>query len=125
MSEDIKRNDDGTVGNELDAVLAEAENADGGYTHKFKKPINWEGKEYTELHFDFEGLTGKDMLSIEKELMLTEGVSVVAPTMSTQFLFAMAARAAKTTRDIFMVMPLFDANKIRSKARSFLLSSEL
>lgn len=126
MSEDIKKVDNGTIkGDELDAAMAEAENADGGYTHKFKKPFLWQGKEYSMLHFDFEGLTGGDMIAIEKELAITEGVTVIAPTMSGPFLMAMSAKAAGIGYDTMLAMPIYEANRIRAKARSFLLSSEL
>lgn len=126
MSEDIKKVDNGTIkGDELDAAMAEAENADGGYTHKFKKRFLWQGKEYSMLHFDFEGLTGGDMIAIEKELAITEGVTVIAPTMSGPFLMAMSAKAAGIGYDTMLAMPIYEANRIRAKARSFLLSSEL
>lgn len=110
---------------ELDAAMAEAKDAEGGYTHKFKKPFLWQGKEYTTMHFDFEGLTGGNMTAIEKELAITEGVTVIAPTMSGPFLMAMAAKAAGIGYDMMMAMPIFDANKIRAKARNFLMSAEL
>jgi len=98
--------------------------ADGGYTHHFKKPFFWEGKEYRTLHFAFESLTGRDMVNIEKEISLTEGVTVLAPAMSTPFLLSMAARACGLGADVLNAMPISDANKIASKARSFLLSAE-
>lgn len=110
---------------ELDVAMEEAKNAEGGYTHKFKKPFLWQGKEYTTMHFDFEGLTGGNMIAIEKELAITEGVTVIAPTMSGPFLMAMAAKAAGIGYDMMMAMPIFDANKIRAKARNFLMSAEL
>lgn len=126
MSEDIKKVDDGTVkGDELDAAMAEAKDAEGGYTHKFKKPFLWQGKEHTTMHFDFEDLTGGDMIAIEKELAITEGVTVITPTMSGPFLMAMSAKAAGIGYDTMMAMPIFEANRIRAKARNFLLSSEL
>ncbi len=126
MSEDIKKVDDGTVkGDELDAAMAEAKDAEGGYAHKFKKPFLWQGKEYTTMHFDFEDLTGGDMIAIEKELAITEGVTVITPTMSGPFLMAMSAKAAGIGYDMMLAMPIFEANRIRAKARNFLLSSEL
>lgn len=126
MSEDIKKVDDGTVkGDELDAAMAEAKDAEGGYTHKFKKPFLWQGKEHATMHFDFEDLTGGDMIAIEKELAITEGVTVITPTMSGPFLVAMSAKAAGIGYDMMTAMPIFEANRIRAKARNFLLSSEL
>lgn len=128
MSE-TKKNDvlknDGVDGAELDAAITEAADAEGGYLHKFKKPFLWQGKEYDTLLFDFESLSGRDMNNIERELAITEGITVISPTMSGPFLMNMAAKAAGIGYDMLLAMPIFEANRIRSKARSFLLSSEL
>lgn len=128
MSE-TKKNDvlknDGVDGTELDAAITEAADAEGGYLHKFKKPFLWQGKEYDTLLFDFESLSGRDMNNIERELAITEGITVISPTMSGPFLMNMAAKAAGIGYDMLLAMPIFEANRIRSKARSFLLSSEL
>ena len=35
--------------------------------HTFKKPFNFEGVEYTELEFNFEGLSGADLIAQTKE----------------------------------------------------------
>lgn len=116
---------DSVDGAELDAAIAEATDAEGGYLHKFKKPFLWQGKEYETLLFDFESLSGRDMNNIERELAITEGITVISPTMSGPFLMNMAAKAAGIGYDMLLAMPIFEANRIRSKARSFLLSSEL
>ena len=115
-----------TIGaKEFDEAKAEAKSAIGGYTHTFKKPFSWQGNEYTSLHFDFENLTGRDMINIEKEIAMTEGVNVIVPALSTPFLLAMAARACGLGADALQNMAISDANAIRSKARNFLLNSEL
>ena len=128
MSE-TKKNDalknDGVDGAELEAAITEAADAEGGYLHKFKKPFLWQGTEYDTLLFDFESLSGRDMNNIERELAITEGITVISPTMSGPFLMNMAAKAAGIGYDMLLAMPIFEANRIRSKARSFLLSSEL
>ena len=54
-------------------MTAEAVNepvqADAGvYTHTFKKPFEYAGETYTTLTFDFEKMTGRDMVSIETEM---------------------------------------------------------
>lgn len=74
---------------------------------------------------DAKDTEGGNMIAIEKELAITEGVTVIAPTMSGPFLMAMAAKAAGIGYDMMMAMPIFDANKIRAKARNFLMSAEL
>ena len=62
---------------------------------------------------------------------------VIVPTFSGQYLIRMAARACTTTlttadgkkrrvgADVIQALPIGDYNRIRSKARTFLLASEL
>lgn len=106
------------------------------YTHKFKKPVTIEGCTIAELTFDFSKLTGADSLAIEDELQ-TLNKPVIVPTFSGQYLTRVAARACTTAlitpdgrerrigADAIMALPISDYNRIRSKARSFLLASEL
>ena len=94
------------------------------YTHTFIKPFEWGGKTYETLEFDFAKLTGKDALAIENELAL-QGKAVVVASMSSEFLIRMAARASGLGADAFEAMSISDFNRIRSRARSFLLRSEL
>lgn len=125
MSENIQKKVAATDDSpEVNVALAAAKDAQGGYTHKFKKPFKHENKEYSVLYFDFEGLTGNDMMAIEQELTITKGISVMVPSMSGPFLVAMAARAAGIGQDILLAMPIYEVNRIRAKARSFLLNSE-
>lgn len=125
IKNETEKVDEGTVkGSELDAAIAEAKDV-GGYTHRFKKPFVWEGKEFKVLHFDFGSLTGKDMMSIEKEISITEGMTILSPGMSGVFVLYMAAKAAGIGYDALMGMPINEVNTIRTKARNFLLASEL
>lgn len=100
----------------------------GTYTHTFKKPvvcvIGSSQKTFGSLTFDFNSLTGKDSISIEAELQAL-GRPVVVAEMSGEYLIRMAARACteKIDVDTLISAPLADYNKIRSKARSFLLRS--
>ena len=95
-----------------------------------------EGQTFDELNFDFEGLTGDDALAIEDELQAI-GKPTISPTFSGQFLVRMAARACTNTivdasghprrigDDALRALPIFEFNRVRGKARSFLLASEL
>lgn len=94
------------------------------YTHTFATPYTHGEKTYEKLTFDFGKLTGGDCLAIEAELQMT-GKPLVAPEFSGEFLVRMAAKAAGIGADVLMAMPLADYNRIRSKARSFLLKSGL
>jgi hypothetical protein len=120
-----------TENNEIEAAkemeAAEAEALKDGapqYVHYFRKPFEWEGREHTKLEFDFEKLTGGDALAIENELAM-KGIQVITPTFSSPFLIRMASRACGLGVDAFEAMTIRDYNQIRSKARNFLLSSEL
>lgn len=116
--------DEGTSNDtELKTEQAVAENS-GGYTHKFKKPVEIENKKYDRLHFDFEALTGKDMLKIEREIFDTDGITIINPDMSGDFVLRMAAKAAGIGFDVLMAMPITEVNKIRKEARNFLKQSE-
>lgn len=96
----------------------------------------YEGQTFDELNFDFEGLTGDDALAIEDELQAI-GKPTISPTFSGQFLVRMAARACTNTiidasgrprrigDDALRALPIFEFNRVRGKARSFLLASEL
>lgn len=106
------------------------------YVHKLKKPFTFEGCTIEELSFDFDRLTGNDSLAIEDELQ-SMNKPVIVPTFSGQYLIRMAARACTTTlttpdgrarrigADVIQALPIGDYNRIRSKARTFLLTSEL
>lgn len=109
----------------IDVATEEAENAEDVLTVVFKKNIEYNGKKYTELTFDFESLTGKDGLEIENELA-AQGKPLVIPAFSGEYLVRMAAKACSEPigYDFFDGISLRDFNRIRSAARSFLLRSE-
>ena len=115
---------------EFEAAMKEAENSVSHYTHEFAKPFTFEGETFETLSFDFGMLTAADSIAIEAELA-SIGRSVFAPEISGDYLLRMAMRACTDKRkdgrklgaDAFLAMPLADFNKIRGKARSFLLRS--
>ena len=108
------------------ATKKPAQGADYIYVHKFQKPFVYGEKTYEQLIFDWGSLTGRDGLAIENELQAL-GKPVIIPTVSGEYLLRMAVRACDKpiAADAFDLMSLFDYNKIRSSARSFLLKSEL
>lgn len=102
------------------------------YIHKFKKPVAFQGRDLTELTFDWGGLNGMDFLNIEDEL-LRKGRTLVMPEFTSDFLWRMAARAC-TLRDkngvpelragSAEIIPLRDFRTICKEARSFLMRAE-
>lgn len=58
-----------------------------------KKPLEYEGKKYEELKYDFERLTGDDLLTAEAE-MISQGAVVPVVDLSKAYNAAVFARAA-------------------------------
>jgi len=128
MAQDQKINEPVDISEDIDLEKEQADAAQDDadmFVFKFKKPFEYEGKTYTELKFDFNGLTGADSINIEAELQ-AKGVAIFAPAFSAPYLVRMCARACteKVDYKFFESMKLKDYVTIRSKARNFLLSSE-
>lgn len=108
-----------------------AQKSPGVYTHVFKKPFTHDGTTYSKLTFDFESLTGKDSLAVEREL-LSNGITLVTKEFNDDYLVGMAARAC-TYRDdngnrtvskyTIAGMPVGDFNRICKEVRGFLIRS--
>lgn len=100
----------------------------GRYTHVFSVPFTYEGETYERLTFQWDDLTGKDSLDIERELR-GHGVTVVVAEYTPEYLAALAARAC-TCRDssgkrtvsmyTLQALPLRDFRAICAQARRFL-----
>lgn len=99
------------------------------YTHTFKEPFQYRGKEIRELVFDWGSLTGKDALSIEDE-MLRHGQTLVVPAFTGSYLIGMAVRACTlrddkglriVDADMLYALPIREYQKIYMSARRFLL----
>ena len=105
-----------------DGAQAVAQGDTGVYTHVFKKPFEYEGKTYSELTFNFEQLTGKDMVSIETEMQMNNEYAL-APEISRSFQAKMAAKAAGIGSDVLEAMPIKDFNRITNAARGFLIDT--
>ena len=126
MSENIKNTAAESAQNAA-GWTAEAVNepvqADAGvYTHTFKKPFEYAGETYTTLTFDFEKMTGRDMVSIETEMQMNNEYCL-APEVSRSFQAKMAAKAAGIGSDVLDAMPIKDFNRITNAARSFLIDT--
>lgn len=101
-------------------VVNEPVQADAGvYTHTFKKPFEYAGETYTTLTFDFEKMTGRDMVSIETEMQMNNEYCL-APEVSGVFR-RKAAKGRGLGSDVLDAMPIKDFNRITNAARSFLI----
>lgn len=102
------------------AELEETVSSDEVYTHTFSRPVEYEGKIYAELTFDFGKLTGRDSLDVERSLQ-SIGQPVVVRSLSGDYLIRMCAKACTTKvgHDIFEMMPVKDYTKITNKSKRF------
>lgn len=105
-----------------EAAGGAAEGSVGVYTHKFKRPFEHSGVKYTELTFDFEHLTGRDMVAIDAE-MQASGEMLMAAETSRSCQSKIAARAAGIGADVVEAMPLGDFNRITNAVRAFLIET--
>ena len=117
----------GTAATSTPAVTPEAAKKPTGanvgvYTHKFKRPFEHSGVKYTELTFDFEHLTGRDMVAIDAE-MQASGEMLMAAETSRSCQSKIAARAAGIGADVVEAMPLGDFNRITNAVRAFLIET--
>ena len=96
--------------------------ASGVYTHRFKMPFEYEGKEYESIDFHFERLTGRDVVAIESE-MQANGEYMLDPILSRNFQSKMASMASGVGSDVLTSMPIKEFNQITNAARDFLTSS--
>lgn len=92
------------------------------YTHKFKKPVEIEGRTYETMTFYFEKLNGEDIEAIEEELQ-NQNKYVISPEVSSAFQSALAARAAGVGADEIKRLPVGEYLKIKNKARDFLMTA--
>lgn len=94
-------------------------------TVQLMKPTLHDGKELTEVSFDWGSLTGKDMLEIEQK-MNSSNRFMASARFSGEFLCGMAQRASDQHLDkgFFERMSLGDYNNVRNGAKDFLFCTE-
>lgn len=107
-------------------ALRENELSGNVYVHDFAQPLEYNGKKYESLVFDFGKLTGADAQQICREMAMG-GKAVFSPSLSDEFLVRMALRACtdKIGIDALRYMPIRDYCEIWNIARGFLLTGDL
>lgn len=97
----------------------------GLYVHNFKKAIEWEGRTYASLTFDFDKLTGSDCIAVERELS-ARNIHPIVRSLDVNYQIGLAVRAcdAPIGADMIEQLPIRDFNKITSRVQTFLLSAE-
>lgn len=126
--EDIKReNGQEAAAGETKAEMAVVTDSgtkipEGAYVLTLAKPYTYEDKTYEKFVFDFEGLTGVDLVDIETE-MTAVGEFALSPEISTSFMCRMAAKAAKVGSDVLLHLPVREFAKVKNKAQNFLIGT--
>lgn len=126
--EDIKKdNRQEAATGETKAEMAVVTDSDtkipeGAYVLTLEKPYTYEDKTYEKFVFDFEGLTGMDLVDIETE-MTAVGEFALSPEISTSFMCRMAAKAAKVGSDVLLHLPIREFAKVKNKAQNFLIGT--
>ena len=88
---------------------------------KLKKPITVDGQEYQELDFDFDGLTGADLLKARAGLSDNAAyMDNLLPALSMDFQANVSAEAAKVSINVIKALPAKDFMKITKAEQDFL-----
>ncbi|MEC0092502.1 phage tail assembly protein [Paenibacillus macquariensis] len=100
----------------------------GGRAYKLSRPFTYEDKEYKEIKFDFEKLTGDDIIACESEMYEVVGSSDVLTMMMKEthpgYQTVIAAKAASLHFRIIKAMPAKDFIRVTKMAQRFLLGME-
>lgn len=108
-----------------EAVQAEVAEESSKKVYTFKKPLEYNGKKYETLTYDLDGLTGRDSMEVEEELVrLRKGV-VIEGGLNTDYIIRIFCKACQEPigSDAFGYMSLTDYNRIKTLTRNFLLAS--
>jgi len=107
----------------LNTELDTATEINGSETVKLKKPLDYNGHVYTELHFNFNDLTGRDSMEVQQEMVQRKKGVVIVGALNNDYIVGIAAKACQEPIgiDAFMAMGLKDYNSITEITRNFLL----
>mgnify|MGYP004515487849 CR=1 FL=1 len=114
--------------NDIFAVAEKQDDAngnDGVFTLHLVRPIEHEGKTYTDLTFDFDSLSGNDSLAIERELQML-GHTVIVANFDSEYLIRVCVKACTEPLGIDALgkLSIRDFNRLRNTVRGFLSRKE-
>jgi len=91
-----------------------------------KKPIPYEGKTITELHFDFDGLSALDLEKAEKIArgLLAKKESMNVPETNKKYQACVAAKASGQTVDFIRSLGAKDYTQVCLMVMNFLLDGD-
>ena len=103
----------------------EATANDGVFTLHLTRPLEHEGKTYSDLTFDFDSLSCSDSLAIERELQML-GHTVIVANFDSEYLIRVCVKACteKLGLDALGKLSIRDFNRLRNTVRGFLSRKE-
>lgn len=90
---------------------------------KLYRPIDFEGERITEIKLDLEGLTGADLISVEREASPAVQVNV-AKELTKEYQILVAARASKRPKELFLQLSAKDFTRVTLVVQNFFVASE-
>ncbi len=97
---------------------------------KLTKTITYQEKEYKELDFDFDSLTGAEILKASSVLQgvdtngdISKMYESLLPQLSMQFQARVAAMAGKIPYEVVLKLPAAEFLQVTNTAKNFLLPS--
>lgn len=86
------------------------------------KAITYQGKEYKKIDFDFDSLTGAEILDAKSTMVQSDiYVDSYAPQLSMEFQARVAARAGKVPYEVIKALPAREFLKVAAGTKDFLL----
>ena len=100
-------------------------NDDGVFTLHLTRPLEHEGKTYSDLTFDFDSLSCSDSLAIERELQML-GHTVIVANFDSEYLIRVCVKACTEPLGIDALgkLSIRDFNRLRNTVRGFLSRKE-
>lgn len=86
------------------------------------KPFKWEGVEYKSIDLALDDMTGRDLISAEKESRAMGDRTPVAE-FSKLYLATVAAKAAKLPSDMLLALPARDFTAVTSLVQGFFMQA--
>ena len=122
-----------TTAAESSDIFAVAEDQDkknaaidyAAFVMQLARPLVHDDKTYTELTFNFEGLSGNDSLAIERELQML-GHTVIVANFDSEYLIRVCVKACTENLglDALGKLSIRDFNRLRNTVRGFLSRKE-
>lgn len=95
--------------------------------YTFKKSVNFEGKAYDKIEYDFEVMTGGELMALKNEYQKLNAKdlsnkSVLTLTLDSDFINFALAKQTKLPIEFFLALPAKDFIALQSEVMSFFYS---